>query len=138
MNETPYCFALIMADYVACDASGKWTIVGAFDMLMPAAFPAEVFIGVYVGVTDCRGKMPVKLQIVDVAADFDGSDETPVGMTEGELACDDPLQTVQMTIPIKATFPHHGAYNLELWANGERIITRRITVREAPPQQAQP
>lgn len=138
MNETPFCLALLMADFIQRDSGGKWTIVGTFDLMWFPAFPADVDIGVFFSLTDSRGTMPLKIQFVDVAADFDDTaTQEPIGFMEGEFTINDPLEVFQGTALVPAKFPREGAYNLELWANRERIMTRRLTVKQKDQPRAQ-
>jgi hypothetical protein len=133
MNETPYCFALLMADFIQRDASRKWTLVGVFDRLTFAKFPSEVSVGVFFGIVDGRGELPVKFQIVNIDDEFDDSTESePVGVAEDAVNLPSPLAVLQAAVSIPVLFPHAGAYNLEMWVNHERIQSRRLIVTGPP------
>lgn len=136
MNETPYCFMLLLADIIQRDAVGKWNILGAFDMLKPNEFPAEVTLGIFLGISDGRGQMPIKLQIVESDASFDDSASTPVGEVVGEIELPSPLDVVQATIAVPAKFDNPGTYHVELWANDVKIMTRRLVVQGPPKAEA--
>lgn len=58
MNETPYCFSLLFAESIARDSSGKWNLIGVYDLLTFEAFPVDVSVAVFFGVIDGRGVMP--------------------------------------------------------------------------------
>lgn len=129
MIETPYCFSLLIAEFVQRDAAGKWNIIGVYDLLTFQIFPVDVSIAVFFGVIDGRGEMPIKLQLVDADDLFaDESSRDPVGVVEGTIALPDPLLPIQATAAIPVRFDHPGAYHLELWVNGERLQTRRLVV----------
>lgn len=129
MNETPYCFSLLLAESVQQDAAGKWNIIGVYDLLTFESFPAEVSIAVFFGVIDGRGEVPIKLQVVDADDLFlDEGQSEPVGLVEGEIELPDPLLPIQATVSVPTRFDHPGVYHLELWTNGERLQTRRFLV----------
>ena len=129
MNETPYCFCLLMAEFVKRErGSGTFTLVGVFDSLTFSALPIEMTIAVFFGVIDGRGRMPIKLQVVD--SDEEANDE-PVAALDAEIELSNPLEQFETQVPIPVRFERPGVYHLELWANGERIQTRRLTIIEA-------
>lgn len=129
MNETPYCFSLLIAEFIQRDAVGKWDIIGVYDLLTFQEFPVEVSIASFFGVVDGRGEMSLRLQVVNADDLFDDQgDIEPVGRVEGSLVFPDPLMSIQATAAIPVRFDRPGAYQLELWVNDERLQTRRLTV----------
>ncbi len=74
MNETPYCFSLLMAQFAQSDSDGMWTIVGVFDRLSLAQFPVEIGIAVFFGLIDGRGEIPLSLKLVTADHDMDEHD----------------------------------------------------------------
>jgi hypothetical protein len=130
VTETPFCFALHIADVIHRDAvSGKWHILGMFDRISVAEFPAELTLAVYYGVTDGRGTMPLKVQFIEASAEFEEQFEEGIaGALEAEISLADPLEVAQASVEVPVRFDWPGAYHCELWVNEKRLMTRRLFV----------
>jgi len=75
----PYPLALVICDYVWRDpGTGKATLLGCFSAVMGPSFPLSVSsLGLYIALTDGRGKIPIRVRIID-------ADETRPPVVEGE------------------------------------------------------
>ncbi|MBI1903136.1 MAG: hypothetical protein HYS13_18705 [Planctomycetia bacterium] len=124
----PYPLAMVVCDGVWQDPyTKKFTLIGTFSALGGRRFPLiHPIISVFVSLTDGRGKVPCRLQLVDV-------DEVrePVFELSQELEFADPR--VIFEVVFQATgirFPAPGEYRLKLFARDEFIIERRIIVAD--------
>lgn len=141
----PVLLALLLADHLYRDAdTNKFVICGVFDKLYrlqkPARAadagrkpgpielsPAQILHAgnpsVYVCLTECNGRMEFKLQYVDL------SDQRVYFAVEFEIDCKDPLETVQLGLPLPPLpTPHDGFFALELMHDGAMIGSRRVAV----------
>ncbi|QDT35083.1 DUF6941 family protein [Thalassoglobus polymorphus] len=125
---TPYPLALVVADYVHRDPStGKMTIIGTFSMIGGAEFPlVHPVMAVYAALTDGRGKMKVKLELIDV-----DEEREPIFSQEVEADFVDPRMILEINFhATNLQFVHSGEYRLQLSANEEFLVERRIIVLE--------
>lgn len=110
-------------------ATGKFSILGAFDRIFGRKFPAQHGpFGAYFAVTELKGKYDFSLRIV-LAED----DQTKIFEYGMHVECDDPFQVVEFGgnfPPIE--FPEPGDYRLQLYAGDEPLGERRILVLPAP------
>ncbi|MEX2288008.1 MAG: hypothetical protein WD648_13020 [Planctomycetaceae bacterium] len=134
VTETPFCFAMLFGDVIYKDqGTGKWTVFGVFDMSFVPQLPAEFQLPVFIGLTDGRGKMSMKVQLVPASADFDDSaDNLPVGFVDLDANFAEPLDVLQLSVAIPVKVEHAGAYCCELLLNNERVMTRRFLVNGPP------
>ena len=78
----------------------------------------------YISLTEIRGTVDCILRFV-----FLSSDEA-VFQCGFQIDCKDPLQTVELTLPLPS-LPHKaGVYALELLCNGEPIGAHRVIIEE--------
>ena len=129
----PMALALVVCDAIWIDpGTGKKTILGTFSAFFGRQFPLTVpQIGVYVALTDARGKVALKLRLVDV-------DELrePVKEHEFEVDFKDPIMIAEGVLHfLGPTFPEEGEYRLQLVAEGELIMERRIVLMPVQPEQ---
>ncbi len=126
---TPYPLAVVICDLAWRDpGTGKTTLLGCFSAVMGRTFPLSVFsLGLYVALTDGRGKMPIRMRIID-------TDETrePVVETECEVEFSDPRMIVELCLNMQGlVFPEAGEYRCQVFAGGEFLIERRILAVQA-------
>jgi hypothetical protein len=127
----PYVLAMVVADSIWRDpGSGKRTILGTFSDLVAAKFPAtHPQLAVYVVLTDIHGKMSIRLRLID-------AEENAPHIFEGtcEVECPDPRCLVEVDyLHSQPVFPHPGEYRLQLFANHEFLMERRICARKIEP-----
>lgn len=141
----PVLQALLLADRVYQDVTGKKIIAGTFNRLLfsPKLHkPREVEVdgvkrqmivgGMHAGspyaffsLTDVRGRIPCVLRYVDL------EDDKVLLQAEFEVHCDDPLRTVEGVVPmppLPAT--KAGVFALELLCGDEPIGSLRVIVEE--------
>lgn len=140
----PVLQALLLADRIYRDTTGKHIIAGTFNKLFVvkgAAKPKTVTIdgeekqvipggmqagspSAYISLTDIRGKIKCVLRYVDL------EHNQALFQTQFSIKCDDPLQTVELVLPLP-TLPHVvGVHALELLCDDEPIGSHRIIVEE--------
>jgi hypothetical protein len=122
----PYALAMVISDAIWRDpGSGKRTILGCFSVLFARRFPAvHPIMAVYAVLTDGRGKVPIKLRVVDV-----DEENVPLFEANGEVVFADPRATVEIDMHIQGIrFPRPGDYRFQLFAGGEFVLERRLLV----------
>ena len=90
---------------------------------MGPAFPLSVSsLGLYIALTDGRGKIPIRVRIID-------ADETRPPVVEGEYEFEfnDPRMIAEICMNMQGlTFPEPGEYRCQVFAGNEFLIERRI------------
>lgn len=143
-NVKPSLQALLLADRIYKDTTGKHVIAGTFNRLIfakGAAKPKTVEIdgeekqliaggvqpgspSAYISLTNCHGKIRCVLRYVSLKND------QPLFQTEFSIECSDPLKTVELVLPMPM-LPHvAGVHALELLCDDEPIGLHRIIVEE--------
>jgi hypothetical protein len=83
----------------------------------------------YISLTEVHGKQPFELRYIDLS-----SDQVIFGTKFG-IECNDPLQTIEMVLPLPPLPAVKAAtYTLELFWNDEALGAHRITVAESKEQ----
>jgi hypothetical protein len=121
--QVPYALSLLVCDSVITEAAtNKVTIVGAFSSISASNFPAMHFrMCLFAEVTDGKGDIPMTFQIVDV------DEETTVFKGDGVLKVSNPLVIGRLVIQLgPLVFPAPGEYRVQLIADGEHLIERRL------------
>jgi hypothetical protein len=121
---TPYPLAMVVCDWIYRDPyTGKQTLIGTFSAIGGPSFPlVHPQLAVYVSLTDGRGRMSVRLRLVDV-------DEVrePILEFDDDVEFTDPRMIVELAWAAGGVeFPEPGEYRLQLHANDEFILERRI------------
>jgi hypothetical protein len=140
----PVLQALLLADHVYRDATGKHIIAGTFNKLVFAkggAKPKTVDISgeekqlipggmqtgspyAYISLTEIRGKVQFVLRYVNLDQD------KALFETGFSIECANPLQTVELVLPMPM-LPHlAGVHALELLCDDEPIGSHRVIVEE--------
>lgn len=148
----PVLQALVLADRVYEDRSGKKIIAGTFNQILlnrrgritedhPTDSTKKVVkigtvdIGnpfVYLSLTDVLPEIDVTLQFVNVSTN---KILLEAGM---KIKCEDRLATVEIVLPLPplATFVHEpGTYSLDLVWNGEIVGSHRVIAQDITDQQ---
>ncbi len=143
----PVLQALLLADRIYEDKSGKKIIAGTFNKLLfqkEGAKPREVEVDgakrmtvpggsqagspyVYISLTDLRGPTQCVLRYVDLSKDVS------LFQVEFAIRCDDPLQTAEVVLPMPPLPTHPGVHALELLCDDEPVGQLRVLVEEHPP-----
>lgn len=132
---TPYPLAMVICDGLWRDPyTGKTTLIGTFSAIGGHSFPlVHPILSVYVALTDGQGRIPVKLELVDV-------DEVrePIFAQETEVESSDPRSVMELHFQATGLeFPAPGEYRLKLFANSEFIIERRVIVVGRMPEESE-
>lgn len=81
----------------------------------------------YVSLTEVRGQRSFELRYVDL------NDNNVIFKFEFQVECRNPLETVQLTIPLPVLpVPHEGVFALELVCEGELLGAHRILTKRQP------
>jgi hypothetical protein len=141
----PVLQALLLADHIYRDSiTGKHVIAGTFNKMVfvkggarPKAvdvagekrqlIPGGVQTGspcVYISLTEIRGKVQCVLRYVNLEQD------QALFQTQFSIESPDPLQTVEVVLPLPM-LPHEaGAHALELLCDDEPVGSHRVIVQE--------
>jgi len=140
----PLLQALLLADRVYRDATGKHIIAGTFNKMVfvkRGARPRTVEIGgeekqfipggvqvgspyVYISLTELRGKIQCVLRYVNLEQD------KALFETQFAIESSDPLQTVELVLPMPTLPVVAGVHALELLCDDEPIGSYRVIVEE--------
>lgn len=130
---TPYPLAMVVCDGAWRDPyTGKFTLIGTFGALCGSSFPlTHPILTVYASLTDGRGVMPIKLELVDV-----DEQREPVFDRTSDAEFNDPRMILELCFQVSMiVFPEPGEYRLKLYANNEFMLERRIVVTQLENQQ---
>ena len=129
-SQTPFALSMIICDAVHIDeGTGKAFILGCFGSIGAEAFPARhPGMTVFAEVTDCRGRMPFSVRIIDVDERRDPLVEATV-----EVDLTDPLEIGMLVLPLKdIVFPEPGEYRVQLFSGDAPLMERRLLL--TPPR----
>lgn len=81
----------------------------------------------YVSLTEINGQQMFLLRYVDL------NENTELFSTQFGVECRDPLETIQISLPLPALpVPHEGVFALELLCDGELLGSHRILTKRQP------
>lgn len=120
--KTP--IALIVCEGVYQDSDGKRTLVGLFNQVIAAEFPArQPKICAFVSIAPSPAGTLCKLDIAGA-----GSDGV-VASTEGSLPDQGPVTTYDLVFELRdLVFAKPGTYYVRFWADGQILAQRAIQV----------
>ena len=141
---TPVLQALLLADRIYQDTTGKHIIAGTFNKMWFVKGGAEpkivevdgeekkIVAGgmqagspyAYISLTELRGKTRCVLRYVNLDQD------KALFETHFSIECPDPLQTVELVLPMPTLPPLAGVHALELLCDDEPIGSYRVIVEE--------
>ena len=130
-SSPPLVLSMLICDAIHRDpGTGKHTLLGIFNVIRVSKFPSMFpTMSLYISLTEVIGEYPVHVQIIDADEERD-----PIYYHTGNLKCKDPLQVVELAIPItNVTYPRLGEYRIRVFVGDEMIGTRKITVKETGP-----
>lgn len=131
----PYPLAMVVCDGLWRDPyTGKTTIIGTFSTIGGAKFPLRhPVLSLYISLTDGRGRVPMKLVLIDV-----DEEREAVFEVDDELDFkDDPRMIVELClVQMNLIFEEPGEYRLKLFVKDEFLMERRILVAQSEPQRA--
>ncbi len=140
----PVLQALLLADRIYRDTTGKHIIAGTFNKMLfvkGGAGPKTVEIdgeekqlipggmqagspSAYISLTDVRGKIQCVLRYVNL------KQNNALFQTQFSIECSDPLKTVEVVLPLPTLPQMAGVHALELLCDDEPIGSHRIIVEE--------
>jgi hypothetical protein len=107
--------------------TGKRFILGCFSAIHAFDFPAvHPALGIYVDLTNGRGTVTLKVQIVD-------TDEVrePIWTNELQVEFSDPRMIAELDLMAGGlSFPEPGEYRVQVYASGAFVIERRLLVNK--------
>jgi hypothetical protein len=81
----------------------------------------------YLSMTEVQGTRKFELRYVDL------EENNILFGTNFEVTCRDPLETIQITVPLPPLpIPHEGVFVLELLCDGELLGSHRVVARKQP------
>ena len=122
----PEPLAMVMCDLIWHDSySGKHSLLGAFSQLNSSTFPfIHERLAVYVLLTDGHGTVKLRLQLVDV-----DEQRPPIVQIDVEQPFRDPTAVNESSFTFNnLLFESPGEYRLQLFANDEFVMERRLPV----------
>lgn len=130
MNEehygrpVPVVLAMIICDAIHQDpATGKCTLLGTFSTINARQFPAvHRHLAVHVALTNGHGKTRIRLTLIGL-----DENQTPLFSREGLISFADPRMVAELNFSLSnLSFPQPGEYRLQLHANEELLMERRL------------
>jgi hypothetical protein len=119
----------MIADHVWCDPkTGKYSLLGTFSAIGGSTYPLVTNLAVYFAVTEGEGKLPVRMELIDV------DDERPaVFDAEGNFEFRHVREVVEGMFAFeRIVFPEPGEYRLKLFVAGEFLMERTLHITGAP------
>lgn len=126
MVKKPILQALILADHIYVEVTGKKIIAGVFNRLWSNKFPTQFArtTWAYLCLTDVLGSVPISLRYTDLR-----TNEVLLATRPLTAESSDPLASTEIIIEVPPfPMPHDGTYAFEVFAKDESIGSLRITV----------
>jgi hypothetical protein len=126
-SPAPVPLTLLICDHVWRDPhSGKYDLLGTFSAIGSSVFPCSINLAVYFALTEGRGELPIRLELVDV------DEERPaIFKSEGMFRFVDPRHVIEGCFSFDTLkFPQPGEYCLKLFVSGELLMVRSLHVAE--------
>jgi hypothetical protein len=136
MSTEPATRGLALMNLLICDGahrdpgSGKWTLLGLFDGITCARFPAPPHpqVVIYLVLAGADGKVPVRVQVVP----SDRKEEV-IARIDAELTVRDKRFMAELPIPFQGLiFPRPADYLIQVFANNRLLGERVLRVAQAP------
>jgi len=122
--QLPQVLTMTIADIVHRDAStGKFSLLGTYNTIAARSFPfTHPSMGVYLALTDGRGKTPLVLRLIDAE-----EERPPVFTIQAVIDFPDPTQVAEVGFACqRLEFAQPGEYRLQLFVAGEPLLERRL------------
>lgn len=124
----PYPLAMVICEVIWQDpATAKRFLLGCFSSIAATRFPfTHPTIGIHVALTNGRGTVQFELRLVDA-----NEEREPIWEVAGEVDFDNPHFVAELDFMIAdVTFPLPGDYRFQLFASGEFLVERRLSIIE--------
>jgi hypothetical protein len=113
----PFVVAILLCDTIIIEENTKKkTLVGIFDRVFAADFPAPHRFAIYVKLVDAAGAYRLRLDYVDVSGD-----QVMEQLEFGPISIADRLVPSELALTISAPIPRPGAYEFRLFANNSYL-----------------
>lgn len=132
-NSLPVLQALVLADHIYTDQSGKRIICGTFSKIFSDKFPSVTGFpaSVFILLADVVGEIVLQLRFVSLYDNEILLESNPIRIqSPGPLA---PLDIVVQIPPLP--LPRAGIYSFECWTDGDMIGSVRLEVGESPSEE---
>jgi hypothetical protein len=121
---------MILCDQVYREpATHKNSILGTFEELTAPAFPARLQFTIYFAVTGGLGPNRLKVRLIHSDAILEG-EKAGIWIELPLIEFLNPLAVVESSFTLTGTFHAPGQHHLELYANDELLMMRRLTVHD--------
>jgi hypothetical protein len=117
--------AMLVCDQVIRDQlTGKASVIGIFDRIFAAAFPAtHARLTVYVSVRDAEGDYRLRLDMVRIR------DGMTVGRADAPITVGDRFSPAELVFELMGLrFDESGPYEFRLWANDRYVGLKSFSV----------
>jgi len=123
-RSTPVLQALLLADHIYTDQSGKRIICGTFSKIFAKQFPTLTSFSpfAFVLLVDVVGEVVLQLRFVSL-----DDNEILMESNEAKIKSNDPLAPLDIVFRIPPfPLPHAGIYSFECWADENLIGSVRL------------
>lgn len=133
MNKTrslPVLQALVLADQIYTDQSGKRIICGTFNKISSVTFPTRTTFPAFVFIllVDVFGEVVLQLRFVSLDDNQILMESAPI-----KIKSNDPLTPLDIVVQIPPfPLPRAGIYSFECWTDESMIGSVRLQVVKAP------
>jgi len=124
--QAPFALSMIICDAVHLDpGTNKAYILGCFGDVGADSFPAaHSSMTVFAEVTECRGKTPFLVRVIDV-----DERQEPVAVARTDLSIPDPLAITMLVLRLEEiVFPAPGEYRVQLFSGDTPLMERRLSL----------
>lgn len=125
-TNKPILQALILADQIYTDVSGKRIIAGTFNKLISSELPSVLSRNTfaYLSFTETRGETAFQLRYVDLS-----TSKVLLETATIKFISPGPLESVEIAIEVPPfPMPHAGAFAFEVHCAGELLGSQRMTI----------
>jgi len=128
--QAPFALSMMICDAVHIDpGTGKAFILGCFGSIGAERFPAmHPHMAVFAEITDCRGKTPFQVRVVDVDEQCE-----PIAEMITDVEMPDPLAIGMLVVQLVGmVFPAPGEYRVQLFSGDAPLMERRLLLMLLP------
>jgi hypothetical protein len=127
LSPPPVVLSMALADNAYRDpATGKFFVLGTYNAIMTPSYPCRCkSLTVYVALTECHGRTPVRLALTDA------DEEMGAVWVDGSVDVSDPTAVCEGVIRLDGVvLPSPGQYRLQLRSGEDLLRELRLDARE--------